>query len=282
MKSQVVVIGKHLGAGQFELVGAGTPAFIVATTRVTAQVQRLLDEGLGPKVLADIELGDRDGVPCGVAVFVRELEANSEDLRRFEAALAPFRRAGIEDFVREPARHLEEVFASLPSKGFPSWHPQGHLVELFLREQTCFPELWWHDDPACGVEEMVGLLKTLGVKGRIPKAKILIEAQKDLDRPGSDEDLARDRLCEVLCFAANALLERAGRGTRFCGPFHDSWSSGEPSWMLSEPSFYAQLIDEGVLVRWSGEREKESHPYKRPPDLGELDLDNFPSGDEPF
>ncbi len=62
-KGHVVVIGKRVGAGCFELTGAGRPTRIVPTTRVTAHVRDLLERGRGEKVLADFEGDD--------ATFVR-------------------------------------------------------------------------------------------------------------------------------------------------------------------------------------------------------------------
>lgn len=281
MNSQVVVIGKQVGGREFELVGAGAPCYIVATTRVTAAVRRALNEGIGQKVLADISPGEREGVRCGIASFVRELESNPEDLRRLDAALVAFRRAGLSSFVSDPARQLKEAFVSLASHGFPSWDPAEYLVDLFLRDQICFPETWWHDDPESGVDEMDGLLKRLHVGGALRKSKLLADARKDLDR-SEDEDAARDRLCEALCFAANVLVAKAGKSERFCGPYFSRWNDGEPNWIFSEPELFERLIECGVLVRWSGQRVKPSYEYKRPPDLGEMDLENFPSGDDPF
>ncbi len=56
----------------------------------------------------------------------------------------------------------------------------------------------------------------------------------------------------------------------------------EPNWILCQPTRYEALLREGILSPWTGQRTKESHVYKRPPDRGEIDLENFPSGDDAF
>jgi hypothetical protein len=158
-----------------------------------------------------------------------------------------------------------------------------HLVEQYVRNQVCFPEMWWHDAPEAGIDEMVGLLeRVVRARRSIPKRRILSAARKDLDRADTDEAEARDRLCAVLCEAANALLETEGKRKRFCGPFHSDSNGGEPNWILCQPARYEALVREGILSPWTGQRTRESSVYERPPDRGEIDLENFPSGDDPF
>jgi len=283
MPTHVVVLGKRLGPQEVELLGAGRPSFIVPTTRVTADVWRLIEEGHGGRVLADVDPGERDGVACNVATRVRELEPTPEDVDRLRAELARFRRAGVEAPTVDPEDRVRTVLASLVADDAPFWDPHDDLVEQYLRNQVCFPETWWHDDPETGVDEMVGLLqRAVRVRGKIPKRKILAAAHKDLDRADTDEDEARDRLCAVLCAAANALLETEGKRKRFCGPFHSGWNGGEPNWIFCRPRLYEALLREGILSPWTGQRTKESYVFDSPPDRGEIDLDNFPSGDDPF
>ncbi|MDI3287842.1 hypothetical protein [Polyangium sp. 15x6] len=283
MPTHVVVLGKQIGPQEVELLGAGVPSYIVPATRITAGVRRLIDEGHGGKVLADVQPGERDGVACNVATLVRELTPTPEDVERLRVVLARFRRAGVEGLPADPEAHVREVLASLVAEGAPFWDPHEHLVERFLRDQVCFPEMWWDDDPKVGVDEMVVLLEHVAhTRGKIPKRKILAAANEDLDRPDTDEDEARDRLCESLCAAANGLLEKEGQKERLCGPFHSGFNGGEPNWIYCRPERFEALLREGILSPWTGERTKESHVYKRPPDRGEIDFDNFPSGDDPF
>jgi hypothetical protein len=283
MPTHVVVLGSRLGQQEVELLGSGKLSFIVPTTHVTAGVRRLIEEGHGGKVLADVEPGERDRVACNVATRVRELEPTSEDVDRLRAELARFHRAGIGPFPTDPEDLVSTVLASLVAADAPFWDPRDHLVEQFLRDQVCFPETWWHDAPEAGIDEMVGLLKrVVRARGSIPRRKILSAARKDLDRADTDEDAARGRLCAVLCQAANALLETEGKKKRFCGPFRSDWNGGEPQWILCQPARYEALLREGILIPWTGQRAKESYRYRRPPDRGEIDLENFPSGDDPF
>ena len=283
MAIHVVVLGKQIGLQEVELLGAGVPSYIVPATRITAGVRRLIDEGHGGKVLAHVQPAERGGIACNVATLVRELEPTQEDVERLRMELARFRRAGIEGLPADPEAHVREVLASIVAENAPFWDPFEVLVERFLRDQICFPQMWWHDDPEVGVDEMVHLLKDVArARKTIPKKKILAAARKDLDRPDTDEDEARDRLCAALCAAANALLEAEGRTERFCGPFHSDWNGGEPNWIFCRPEYFETLLREGILSPWTEQRTKDSHVYKRPPDRGEIDFDNFPSGDDPF
>lgn len=249
-KSHVVVIGKRVGAGCFELTGAGRPTRIVPATRVTAHVRDLLERGRGEKVLVDLE-GDE-------ATLVRELAVNDEDLGRFTAILERFRRAGVDALVPDPARHLDETLRALAAQGFPQWDPAAHLLDVFLRAHTVFPDTWWHDDPEPGIDEMMELLEKLGVKAPFPKRKLLEDANEDLDGAEDDEgeDEARFQLCERLCKTANVLLEAEGHASRFCGPFYRAWNDGEPNWLVCEEASYVALVDAGVLAHWTGERER--------------------------
>lgn len=248
-KSRVVVIGKRIGTGHFELTGAGRPTRIVPATRVSAHVRELLDRGRGEKVLADLEGDD--------ASFVRELAVNDEDLGRFTAVLERYRRAGIAALVPDPARHLDATLRGLAAQGFPQWDPAAHLLDLFLRQHTVFPDTWWHDDPEPGIDEMMDLLEKLGVKAPFPKPKLLEDANADLDgaEDDDDEDAARFRLCVRLCATANLLLEAEGHASRFCGPFYVASNDGEPNWLVCAPSAYAPLVDAGILAPWTGQRE---------------------------
>ncbi|UQA60543.1 hypothetical protein [Polyangium aurulentum] len=282
MPTHVVVLGKQTGPQEVELLGAGIPSYIVPATRITAGVRRLIDEGHGGKVLAEVQPGKRHGVACNVATLVRELEPTPEDVERLRTELARFRRAGVEGFPTDSDVHVREVLASLVAEGAPFWDPHAHLVERFLRDQVCFPSMWWHDDPEVGVDEMVELLERVArVRRAFPKRKILAAARKDLDRPDTDEEEARERLCVMLCAAANAALEK-GHSERFCGPFQIGSEADEPNWIFCRPERFEALLREGILSPWTSRGAQEPHVYKRPPDRGEIDFDNFPSGDDPF
>ncbi len=258
MLSYIVTLGKQTGPQEVDLLGAGVRSHLVPATRITAGVRRLIDAGHGGKVLADMQPGERDGVPCKVATFVRELEPTPEDVERLRTEIARFQRAGIEGLPADPEAHLRETLESLVAKGASSWDPHAHLVERFLGEQVCFPQEWWHDDPEVGVDEMRELLKdVVHVRGKIPKKKILAAANEDLDAPDTDEDEARDRLCVMLCEAANALLETEGKQERFCGPFHSDDNGGEPNWIHCRPERFEALLREGVLSPWTGRRTAE-------------------------
>ena len=108
---------------------------------------------------------------------------------------------------------------------------------------------------------------------------MLEEARLDLQN-SSDTDMvdARDRLSSALVAAANVLVAKAGGARRFCGPFvHDD----DPTWIYFDPPGYEALLREGLLQPWLG-RVRDVVEYRRPPDRGEIDLDSFPEGDEPF
>lgn len=68
------------------------------------------------------------------------------------------------------------------------------------------------------------------------------------------------------------------------GPFYSDFNGGEPNWLLTKPRRFEALIAEQLLVRWLPEMQPPSYvpSYVRPPDLGEIDFANFPSGDDPF
>ncbi|WP_437526507.1 hypothetical protein WME79_41100 [Sorangium sp. So ce726] len=146
-----------------------------------------------------------------------------------------------------------------------------------MATQAIFPTSWWDDDPERGVQEMVSLIAELKIRGRSPRARMLRQARLDLGN-SSDTDDARDRLCGALVAAANDLVEKADELRRFCGPFdHD----GDPTWIYFDANGYAALLREGLLEPWL-RRVRDVVEYRRPPDLGEIDLDHFPSGDDPF
>jgi hypothetical protein len=146
-----------------------------------------------------------------------------------------------------------------------------------------FPTMWWHDDPSAGVDEMAGLLKLHGVTKRFPRKRLVAEAERALERT-NDEDAARDRLCARLCDVANELVAAAGSDRQFCGPYFSDFNGGEPNWLFTTTTQYERLLAEKLLIRWDPKLRVELMPsnYVRPPDRGEIDFDNFPSGDDPF
>lgn len=274
----VATIAERIGPRSFALLGTGGPSRIDVTTRVTTSLERRLARGEAPKVLVDFV---DDAVPPAerVAVFARELSVNQDDLERVEAVLERYRRAGVTDLVTAPRAYLEERFELLSSERFTRWDPRLDILMMFARKSTRFPERSWHD-VSSGVEEMEGLLARLDVAPRWRKRAVVEHAQKDFDGCGFDTSAARDRLCEALVAVANEALERSGRTERFCGPFD---YLDDPCWVHGPPSRYDALIESAALVRWGGRRPAApARATTRPPDLGELNLDEFPTGDDPF
>lgn len=280
-------VGTTLAPGEVELIAPLEPGLEPERTVTTAatRIARGATDSPG-LVLVDLE-----PAPGGEAAsFVRKLEPPHEiDIARFDAALVAFARAGAPSPIHEPAAvALQSVFAELlgetPESGHIRlpWDPRAYLTTLFLhhanQRDEVFPTMWWHDDPSAGIDEMAGLLKLHGVRGTLSRKRLIAEAIAELDQL-DDEDVARDRLCDRLCGLANDLLARTS-DRRFCGPYA---SDDEPSWLLTTPRVFDALIAEQLLVRWQPTmRVPPVVNYVGSPDLGELDLANFPSGDDPF
>lgn len=284
-------VGTTFAPGEVELISPLVPGLEPERTVTTSatRIARGATDCPGGLVLVDLE----PALSGEAASFVRKLAPPHEiDIARLDAVLAAFARAGARPPIRKPAAAaLQSVFAELLGETSPSghvrlpWDPRAHLTSLFLhranQRDEVFPTMWWHDDPSVGIDEMAGLLKLHGVRGRLTRKRLLAEAITELDRL-DDEDVARDRLCDRLCALANDLLARTS-DRRFCGPYASDDNRSEPSWLLTTPHLFDALIAEQLLVRWNPTMRTTSvATYVRPPDLGELDLAKFPSGDDPF
>ena len=272
VETHKVFIGHKLEHQRFELNGAGRVTYLTPETVVDDRVQMYLDAGQCCAILADVEPGPAGGAPCYVAIRIRELKPSPDDYERYHLILERFKRAGVT--VDAP-----EASVCFADPDFPFWEPFRTILNRFMATQTIFPTSWWDDDPERGVQEMVSLIAELKVRGRFPRARMLRQALRDLENPSdTDTDDARDRLCAALAAAANDLMEKADGLRRFCGPFR--WD-GDPTWIYFDPDRYSALLREGLLEPWL-RRVMDVVEYRRPPDLGEIDLDHFPSGDEPF
>lgn len=272
VNTHMVFIGRKLGHQRFELNGAGQLTYLTPETVVDDRVQTYLDAGQCCEILADVEPGPPGGTPCYVAVRVRELEPNPDDYERYRLILEKFKRAGV-------AKGIPDASTCFAEPHFPFWDPFSTILRRFVEKQTIFPLDWWDDDPGRGVQEMVSLTAELKIRGRFPRTRMLRQALRDLENPSdTDTDDARDRLCADLVAAANGLVEKAHGRRRFCGPFA---YDGDPTWIYFDPDGYAALLREGLLEPWLC-RVREVVEYRRPPDLGEIDFDHFPSGDDPF
>jgi hypothetical protein len=104
--------------------------------------------------------------------------------------------------------------------------------------------MWWDDDPSAGIDEMTGLLKLHGVPARLPRKRLVAEAE--LHRLGSG-DAARDALCARLCELANQLLARARNERRFGGPYFEGAN-------LRARASPGRRIDEAMRSRTRGRR----------------------------
>ncbi|WP_437853492.1 hypothetical protein [Sorangium sp. So ce363] len=272
VKTHRVIIGRKLGHQRFELNGAGRVTYLTPETVVDDRVRTYLDAGQCDAILADLEPGPAGGAPCYVAIRVRELKPSPDDYERYHLILERFKRAGV-------AVDAPDASVCFAAPDFPFWDPLSTILDRFVATQAIFPTSWWDDDPERGVQEMVSLISELKIRGRFPRARMLRQARLDLGNSSdTDADDARDRLCGALVAAANDLVEKADGLRRFCGPFdHD----GDPTWIYFDPDGYAALVREGLLEPWL-RRVKNVVEYRRPPDLGEIDLDHFPSGDDPF
>lgn len=267
-----VVIGRKLGFQRFELNGAGRVTYLTPETVMDDAVRAYLDSGQCVQILADVEPGPAGDIPSYVAVRVRELAPNSEDYARYRLIFDKFEMAGV--YVSVP-----DASVRFAEPDFPFWDPFATVFRAFVATQPTFPTSWWDDEPERGVQEMVSLLEELELRGRFPRAQLLQRAQRDLEaESGVEAEHARDQLCAALVVEANQLAEEAGAARRFCGPFD---KDGEPTWMYFEPRGYESLMREALIEPWSG-RTSDVASYQRPPDRGELDLDQFPPGDEPF
>jgi hypothetical protein len=289
----VMTLGATRDTGALELLGTeqpGLPRERIVTTATTRLAQGIRTR-TGSDVLVDVE---HDGGER-VAVFVRGLAPPHQvDVARFEAALAAFRRAGVPRLVRAPVHDaVRAVFAQLlgPFHDTPThprlpWDPRDYLTTVFLhramKRDEIFPTMWWDDDPSTGIDEMAGLLKLHGVVALLPRKQLIAEAVEELHQLDSTE-AARDALCARLCELANRQLAKAGTDRRFCGPYFCDFNDGEPNWLLTTPAQHDGLVAEKLLVPWDPDlRVPVATPYKRPPDLGEIDFSTFPSGDDPF
>jgi hypothetical protein len=288
-----MTVGARLTSGALELLGRerpGIPRDRIVTTAAT-QIASGAGEKIGDTVVVDVEQDGADQV----AVLVRGFAPpHAVDVARFDVALAAFRRAGIDDLIRDPVHDaVSAVFAQLfdplqetPAHASLPWDPRRYLTNMFLhramdRDQV-FPTIWWDDDPSVGIGEMEGLLTLHGVPGTLARKRLTAEALEELYRLGGRET-ARDALCTRLCELANQLLAKARDGRRFCGPYFQAFNDGEPNWLLTTAAEYDALVAEQLLVPWHpGLRVPVVMTYKRPPDLGEIDFSKFPSGDDPF
>lgn len=267
-----VFIGRKLGHQRFELNGAGRITYLTPETLVDDRVQMYLDAQQCRTILADVVPGPTEGALCYVAIRVRELKPNADDYERYRLILERFSRAGV-------AIDAPDASVCFADRDFPFWDPFRTILRRFVETQTIFPMSWWDDDPEPGVLDMVELIAELKIQGRFPRARMLREAEQDLDKPsGPDGEDARDRLCAALASAVNELLEKAHARLRFCGPF--TWND-DPTWIYFDPDRYAALLQEGLLEPWL-RRVRDVAKYRRPPDRGEIDFDQFPTGDDPF
>lgn len=277
-----MTVGATLPSGAIELVGIEDPGLVPKRIVTTAATQVAPIQG--GYVLVDVE-GD-------VATFVRAvLPPHDMDLARFASALAAFERAGVRDLASERLeavfRRFRDVSDRRPNPPKLPWDPVAYLRELFLscamQRNEVFPDTWWHDDPSAGVDEMHDTLLAHGFTIPFPRDRLVKDALRELDRIG-DEDKARDELCKTLCDVANGLLAAVNAERRFCGPYLAAFNDGEPNWLFTTPEQYQTLVAEGLLRPWDPTQRVVvvSQPYKRPPDRGEIDLSEFPSGDDPF
>ena len=289
-------VGAALAPGVIELIAREVPGLDperLVTTGAT-HVARASTDVPGHLVLVDLEPAEPSGARA--ATFVRELEPpHPIDVARFEAAAAAFARAKVPALVRKPAVDaLRAAFAELAGGSATQqarhahlpWDPRDYLTRIFLdranERAEVFPTTWWHDDPSAGIDEMIGLLKLHRVPDKLPRDRLVAEAVRELDRI-VDENAARDALSARLCELANELLARS-TDRRFCGPFYSDFNGGEPNWLLTTPARFDALIAEQLLIRWDPQLRVPAprSTYIRLPDRGEIDFDNFPSGDDPF
>lgn len=281
-----MTIGATLPSGALELVAREEPGLEPGRIVTTAATQ--IAAGYGRDVLVDVERH--------TALFVRGLvPPHAVDVERFASVLAAFERAGVGGLIQGSARvALSSVFQRVlegpdrdPAPPRLPWDPCAYLRDLFLsramEQNEVFPDTWWHDDPAAGVDEMSDMLLAHGVKATFPRDRLVSDAVRELDRI-EDEDRARDALCQTLCDEANRMLAAVNAERRFCGPYLSAFNGGEPNWLFTTPAQYDLLVAGGLLVPWAPAQRvvAEPQPYTRPPDRGEIDFSTFPSGDEPF